>query len=47
MNAAKLGSCGIGLTFKDGVILTVEKKKNSILVEGQGFDKIAEIDDHI
>ena len=33
MNASRLGSSGIGITFKNGVILAVEKKNNSILVE--------------
>ena len=31
----------------DGIILAVEKKATSKLVEGQGFDKICEIDGHI
>lgn len=31
----------------DGIVLAVEKKANSKLVEGQGFDKICEIDAHI
>ena len=32
---------------KDGIILAVEKKTNSKLVEGQGFEKICQIDNHI
>lgn len=46
MNASKLGSSGIGLVFKDGVVLAVEKKTSSVLVEKTGFDKICEIDTH-
>lgn len=47
MNASKLGSSGIGLIFKDGLLLVAEKKLNSKLVERSGFDKIAKIDKHI
>ena len=47
MNASKLGSSGIGVVFDKGVLLVVEKKKKSKLVERSGMDKVAEIDDHI
>lgn len=47
MNASKLGASGIGLVYKEGVILAVEKKQSSVLVEKQGFDKISIIDSHI
>ena len=47
MNASKLGSSGLGIVYKGGVMFFVEKKLPSILVEKQGFDKISEIDDHI
>lgn len=47
MNASKLGSSGIGVVFDKGVLLIVEKKKKSKLVERSGLDKVAEIDDHI
>jgi 20S proteasome subunit alpha 5 len=40
MNASKLGSSGIGIVFAGGVILAVEKKLPSVLVEKQGFDKV-------
>lgn len=32
-NASKLGASGIGVVFKGGVILSVEKKQSSPLVE--------------
>ncbi len=47
MNASKLGSSGLGIVFEKGVVLAVEKKLNSVLVEKQGFDKICTIDSHI
>ena len=47
MNASKLGSSGLGIVFKGGIVFAVEKKLNSNLVERQGFDKICEIDTHI
>lgn len=47
MNASKLGSSGLGLIYKNGVIFFVEKKLPSILVEKQGFDKISQIDSHL
>ena len=37
----------MGLVCSDGIVLAVEKKSTSKLVEGQGFDKICEIDSHI
>lgn len=33
MNASKLGASGIGLIFNGGVLLSVEKKQSSTLVE--------------
>ena len=47
MNASKLGSSGVGVVFKGGVILAVEKKKLSKLVERSGFEKINVVDKHI
>jgi len=38
-----LGASGIGLTFKDGIILASEKKSQSKLIEKMGFDKIVEV----
>ena len=37
----------MGIACKDGIVLAVEKKATSKLVEGQGFEKICEIDNHI
>lgn len=47
MNASKLGSSGLGITYKSGIVFVVEKKLNSPLVQRQGFDKICKIDTHI
>ncbi len=47
MNASRLGSSGVGVVFKGGVLLAVEKKKYNQLVEKQGFEKICKIDSHI
>lgn len=47
MNASKLGASGVGLVCPGGVVLAVEKKASSKLVEKLGFEKIAEVDSHI
>lgn len=47
MQACNLGSSGLGLVFKNGVILACEKKQTSILVEKSGFEKIYTIDNHV
>jgi len=45
--AIKLGSTAIGIATKDGVVLVVEKKLNSPLIDASSVDKIFEIDEHI
>lgn len=47
MNASKLGASGLGLVFKEGVLLIAEKKLASKLVAKMGFEKIAEVDSHL
>lgn len=45
--AVKKGTTTIGLKFKDGVILIVDKKVSSRLVEPKSIEKIYDIDEHI
>lgn len=45
--AVKKGTTTIGLKFKDGVILIVDKKVSSRLVEPRSIEKIYDIDEHI
>ncbi|GMI93645.1 20S proteasome alpha subunit E2 [Hibiscus trionum] len=47
IEAIKLGSTAIGLKTKDGVVLAVEKRITSPLLEPSSVEKIMEIDDHI
>lgn len=47
INASKLGSSGIGIATDFGVVLAVEKRKTSKLIERSGFEKINVIDSHI
>lgn len=47
MNASKLGSSGVGLVCKNGVVFATEKKSNNPLVEKSGFDKLCKIDEHV
>ena len=39
----QLGASGIGLVFKDGIVLAAERKSQSKLIEKMGFDKIVEV----
>jgi len=43
----QLGSTAIGLRTKDGVVLAVEKRVTSPLLEPSSVEKIMEIDEHI
>ncbi|MGC8584965.1 MAG: archaeal proteasome endopeptidase complex subunit alpha [Thermoplasmata archaeon] len=45
--AVKMGSTTIGIKFKDGVILVIDKKVRSRLIEPKSIEKIYVIDDHI
>jgi len=45
--AVKKGTTTIGLKFKDGVILIVDKRVSSKLVEPTSVEKIYDIDEHI
>ncbi|ODV95086.1 hypothetical protein PACTADRAFT_50908 [Pachysolen tannophilus NRRL Y-2460] len=45
--AIKLGSTAIGIATSEGVVLGVEKKVTSSLLESSSIEKIVEIDTHI
>ena len=45
--AVKKGTTTIGLKFKDGVVLIVDKRVPSKLVEPRSIEKIYDIDEHI
>jgi 20S proteasome subunit alpha 5 len=47
LEAIKLGSTAIGVATSDGVILGVEKRVTSTLLETSSVEKIVEIDRHI
>jgi len=47
IEAIKLGSTAVGIQTKEGVVLAVEKKLTSPLVEPGSIEKIMEIDKHI
>ena len=47
IEAIKLGSTAIGISTKEGVVLAVEKRVTSILMEPTATEKIVEIDRHI
>jgi 20S proteasome subunit alpha 5 len=47
INASKLGSSGLGIACDSGVVLAVEKRKASKLIERSGFEKVNTIDSHI
>lgn len=47
IEAIKLGSTAIGLKTKEGVVLAVEKRVTSPLLEPSSVEKIMEIDEHI
>ena len=45
--AVKIGSTTIGIKFKDGVALIIDKKVRSRLIEPKSIEKIYIIDEHI
>ena len=45
--AANLGSAGIGICIKDGVVLAVERRISSPLIVASSIEKIFEIDHHV
>jgi len=47
IEAIKLGSTAIGIQTREGVILAVEKRITSPLMESSSIEKIMEIDSHI
>ena len=47
IEAVKLGSTAVGILTNEGVVLAVEKRVSSILLEPKSVDKIMEIDAHI
>ncbi|CCK72413.1 proteasome core particle subunit alpha 5 KNAG_0K00450 [Huiozyma naganishii CBS 8797] len=47
LEAIKLGSTAIGITTSEGVVLGVEKRATSPLLESDSIEKIVEIDRHI
>ena len=47
IEAIKLGSTAIGIQTSEGVILAVEKRITSPLMEPTSIEKIVEIDAHI
>jgi len=47
IEAIKLGSTCIGITTSEGVVLAVEKRVTSPLIEPRSIEKILEVDTHI
>ncbi|CAG9311426.1 unnamed protein product [Blepharisma stoltei] len=47
LEAIKLGSTSIGITCQDGVVLAVERRVTSKLIEPSSIEKIFEIDSHV
>ncbi|MEE8401139.1 MAG: archaeal proteasome endopeptidase complex subunit alpha, partial [Candidatus Hydrothermarchaeaceae archaeon] len=45
--AVKRGTTSLGIKYKDGIILAVDKRITSRLVEGASIEKIFQIDDNI
>ena len=45
--AVKRGTTTVGLKYKDGVVLIVDKRISSRLIEPDSIEKIFQIDDHI
>lgn len=45
--AVKRGTTTVGLKFKDGVVLIIDKRIASNLIEADSIEKIFKIDDHI
>lgn len=47
IEAVKLGSTAVGIRTEEGVVLAVEKRLTSSLLEPSSVEKIMEVDDHI
>ena len=47
IEAIKLGSTALGIQTEDGVVLAVEKRLSSPLMEPSSVEKVMEIDEHI
>lgn len=47
IEAVKLGSTAVGIRTEEGVVLAVEKRLTSTLLEPSSVEKIMEVDDHI
>jgi 20S proteasome subunit alpha 5 len=47
LEAIKLGSTAIGVATKEGIVLAVEKRITSVLLEPSSIEKIMEIDCHL
>jgi len=47
IEAVKLGSTAVGIQSREGVVLAIEKRLTSPLLEPSSVEKILEIDDHI
>lgn len=47
IEAVKLGSTAVGIQTKEGIILAIEKRLTSSLIEPSSVEKILEIDTHI
>lgn len=47
IEAIKLGATALGIQTADGVVLAVEKRVTSPLLEADSIEKIFEIDNHI
>ena len=47
IEAIKLGSTAVGISTKTGVVLAVEKRLSSPLLEPDSVEKIMEIDTHV
>ncbi len=45
--AVKRGTTAVGMKFKDGVILAIDKRVASKLVEASSIEKIFQIDEHV
>jgi 20S proteasome subunit alpha 5 len=47
IEAVKLGSTAVGIQTSQGVILAIEKRLTSTLLEPSSVEKIMEVDSHI
>merc|ERR1711991_639036 len=47
IEAVKLGSTAVGVQCGDGVVLAVEKRLRSSLLEPHSVEKIMEVDSHV